>query len=75
MKKLKKKLKREKKFILRLKSPGNIENRVEIQDLIKGHISFPENDQDIVIIKSDGLPTYHFAHAVDDGLMRTTHVY
>ncbi|WP_461612860.1 glutamate--tRNA ligase [Clostridium sp. Marseille-QA1073] len=61
------------KFILRLKSPGNIENRVEIQDLIKGNISFPENDQDIVIIKSDGLPTYHFAHAVDDGLMRTTH--
>ena len=62
------------KFILRLKSPGNIEDRVEIDDLIKGQISFPENDQDIVLIKSDGLPTYHFAHAIDDALMRTTHV-
>lgn len=62
------------KFILRLKSPGNINNRVEFSDLIKGEISFPENNQDIVIIKSDGLPTYHFAHAVDDALMGTTHV-
>ena len=61
-------------YILRLKSPGNIENRVEFHDLIKGDISFPENDQDIVIVKSDGLPTYHFAHAIDDALMRTTHV-
>ncbi|WML34262.1 glutamate--tRNA ligase [Clostridium sp. OS1-26] len=61
-------------YILRLKSPGNIETRVEFHDLIKGDISFPENNQDIVIIKGDGLPTYHFAHAVDDALMRTTHV-
>ncbi|SUY47331.1 glutamyl-tRNA synthetase [Clostridium putrefaciens] len=61
-------------FILRLKSPGDIENRVEFHDLIKGDISFPENNQDIVIIKSDGLPTYHFAHAIDDYLMKTTHV-
>lgn len=62
------------KYIVRLKSPGNINNRVEFHDLIKGDISFPENDQDIVILKSDGLPTYHFAHAIDDALMRTTHV-
>lgn len=62
------------KYILRLKSPGNFERRVEFHDLIKGDISFPENNQDIVIIKSDGLPTYHFAHAIDDALMRTTHV-
>jgi glutamyl-tRNA synthetase len=61
-------------YILRLKSPGNIDNRVEFHDLIKGDISFPENNQDIVLIKGDGLPTYHFAHAVDDSLMRTTHV-
>ena len=61
-------------YIIRLKSPGNIERRVEFHDLINGDISFPENDQDIVIIKSDGLPTYHFAHAIDDALMRTTHV-
>ncbi|MEG0371576.1 MAG: glutamate--tRNA ligase [Clostridium sp.] len=62
------------KFILRLKSPGNIEKRIEFNDLIKGDISFPENDQDIVIIKSDSLPTYHFAHAIDDEFMRTTHI-
>ena len=61
-------------YILRLKSPGNPENRVEFHDLIKGDISFPENNQDVVLIKGDGLPTYHFAHAVDDHLMHTTHV-
>ncbi len=61
-------------YILRLKSPGNLENRFEFHDLIKGDISFPENVQDIVLIKGDGLPTYHFAHVVDDYLMRTTHV-
>lgn len=53
-------------YILRLKSPGDIKNRVEIHDLIKGDISIPENNQDIVLIKSDGLPTYHLAHAIDD---------
>ncbi|MGL4346330.1 MAG: glutamate--tRNA ligase [Cellulosilyticaceae bacterium] len=61
-------------YILRLKSPGNPEKRVEFTDLIKGETSFPENNQDIVIIKGDGLPTYHFAHAIDDALMGTTHV-
>lgn len=62
------------KFIIRLKSPGNFENRVVVNDLVKGRIEFPENDLDIVIMKSDGLPTYHFAHLVDDHLMRTTHI-
>lgn len=62
------------KYILRLKSPGNPENRIEFHDLVKGDISFPESNQDIVIIKSDGLPTYHFAHAIDDALMGTTTV-
>ncbi|HEY5524744.1 MAG TPA: glutamate--tRNA ligase, partial [Clostridium sp.] len=61
-------------YIIRIKSPGKFENRVEFHDLIKGDISFPESNQDIVIIKSDGLPTYHFAHAIDDALMRTTTV-
>lgn len=61
-------------YILRLKSQGNIETRVEFHDLIKGDVSFPENNQDIVLIKGDGLPTYHFAHAIDDALMGTTHV-
>ena len=62
------------KYIIRLKSPGVFENKIVLNDLIKGNIEMPENDLDIVIIKSDGLPTYHFAHAVDDHLMRTTHV-
>lgn len=61
-------------FILRLKSPGDFNKKVVINDLIKGKISFPENDIDIVIMKQDGLPTYHFAHLVDDYLMHTTHV-
>lgn len=69
-----KKIENGEECIVRLKSPGSLENRVEFHDLIKGDISFPENNQDIVIIKSDGLPTYHFAHAIDDALMRTTHV-
>lgn len=59
-------------YIIRLKSPGNPEKKIKIKDVIKGGIDMPENDQDIVIIKSDGLPTYHFAHAVDDHLMHTT---
>ena len=62
------------KYIVRLKSPGNFNKKIIINDLAKGKIEMPENDIDIVIIKSDGLPTYHFAHLVDDYLMRTTHV-
>ena len=61
-------------YILRLKSLGDFDKKIKINDLIKGEIEFPENDLDIVLIKNDGLPTYHFAHAVDDHLMRTTHV-
>ncbi len=61
-------------YIVRLKSPGNPDKKIKHKDIIKGNIDFPENDQDIVIIKSDGLPTYHFAHAVDDHLMGTTTV-
>ena len=59
-------------YIIRLKSPGNPDKKIKHKDVIKGNIEFPENDQDIIIIKSDGLPTYHFAHAVDDHLMHTT---
>lgn len=61
-------------FIIRFKSPGDFDNKIKVNDLIKGELEFPENDLDIVILKSDGLPTYHFAHLVDDHLMRTTHV-
>jgi len=59
-------------YIVRFKSPGNPDKKIKHKDVIKGAVDFPENDQDIVIIKSDGLPTYHFAHAVDDHLMHTT---
>lgn len=69
-----KKVKQGEPYIIRLKSPGNFNNKIVLEDLIKGNIEMPENDIDIVLIKSDGLPTYHFAHAVDDHLMRTTHV-
>jgi len=61
-------------FVIRLKSPGDHNNVRIYEDCIRGEIRFPENDIDEVIIKSDGLPTYHFAHFVDDYLMRTTHV-
>lgn len=63
-----------KSYVIRLKSPGSEENTVVFDDCIKGKIEMPENDEDFVILKSDGIPTYHFAHAVDDHLMRTTHV-
>lgn len=62
------------KFIIRFKSQGSEARKIKHKDVIKGNLEFPENDQDIVIIKADGLPTYHFAHAVDDHLMRVTHV-
>ena len=61
-------------FIDGLKSMGSTSKKIRFKDMIRGIIEFPENVQDVVIIKSDGLPTYHFAHAVDDHLMRTTHV-
>ena len=63
-----------KPYVVRLKSPGKEENRIKFDDLIKGEIEMPENVQDIVLLKTDGIPTYHFAHAVDDHLMRTTDV-
>ncbi len=61
-------------WTLRLKSPGELDKKCFFDDMIKGKIEMPENVQDVVLLKSDGIPTYHFAHAVDDHLMRTTHV-
>lgn len=61
-------------YVIRLKSPGNPANQVEIIDCIKGKMKFPEHDVDTVLLKKDGIPTYHFAHAIDDHLMHTTHV-
>ena len=68
------KIKNGEKFVIRFKSMGNPDRKIKHHDLIKGKVEFPENNQDIVILKSDGLPTYHFAHIVDDHLMKTTHV-
>ena len=68
------KIKNGEKYIIRFKSPGREDRKIKHKDVIKGNVEMPENDQDIVIIKADGLPTYHFAHVVDDHLMHTTHV-
>ena len=61
-------------FVLRILSDGDGEKKVFCTDLVKGKLEMPENDEDFVLLKSDGIPTYHFAHAVDDHLMGTTHV-
>ena len=61
-------------WVLRFRSTGSIENQFKFDDLVKGKLTITENDIDHVLLKSDGIPTYHFAHAVDDNLMRTTHV-
>lgn len=65
-------LKAGKPYVIRLRSQGNGENKITFHDEIKGDITVTENDQDVVILKSDGIPTYHFAHAIDDHFMRTT---
>ena len=61
-------------FVLRILSDGDPERKTPFTDLIKGKLEVPENDEDFVLLKSDGIPTYHFAHAIDDHLMGTTHV-
>ena len=61
-------------WVLRFRSTGSIEHQFKFDDLVKGNLTITENDIDHVLLKSDGIPTYHFAHAVDDHLMRTTHV-
>ncbi len=61
-------------FVLRMLANGDPDRKIKFTDLIKGNLEIPENDKDEVLLKSDGIPTYHFAHAVDDHLMGTTHV-
>lgn len=63
-----------KPWVLRFRSEGSIEHKIPFTDLIKGRLELTENDIDHVLLKSNGIPTYHFAHAVDDHLMHTTHV-
>ncbi len=61
-----------KPYVIRLKSQGNVDIKHTFFDEVKGEITVTENNQDVVILKSDGIPTYHFAHAIDDHFMRTT---
>ena len=63
-----------KPYVLRLRSQGSLDKEITFVDAIKGEIKLPENIHDIVLLKKDGIPTYHFAHAIDDHLMRTTTV-
>ena len=69
-----KRIKNGESYVLRIKSTGNFNNKVVVNDCVRGKIEFPENDIDHILIKSDGIPVYHFAHVVDDHLMRTTHI-
>ncbi|MBE6632532.1 MAG: glutamate--tRNA ligase, partial [Ruminococcaceae bacterium] len=71
---IEKMLKSDAPWVLRFRSTGSLENKIKFTDLIKGNLELTENDIDHVLLKSDGIPTYHFAHAVDDHLMHTTHV-
>lgn len=71
---IKKNIDEGKSFVLRFRSEGNPENKIKFKDIVKGEIDLSENDMDHVLLKSDGIPTYHFAHVVDDHLMGTTHV-
>ena len=61
-------------FVLRMLADGDPDKKIKVTDLVKGNLEIPENDRDEVLLKSDGIPSYHFAHAVDDHLMGTTHV-
>lgn len=71
---IKKEMAAGKEWVLRFRSEGSIEHKFKFNDLVKGEVDITENDIDHVLLKSDGIPTYHFAHAVDDHLMHTTHV-
>ena len=69
-----KRIKTGESYVLRIKSTGDFNKKIEVNDCVRGKIEFPENDIDHILIKSDGIPVYHFAHVVDDHLMRTTHI-
>lgn len=74
LEKIEENLKNSMSWTLRLKSPGSTDKKCFFDDMIRGRIEMPKNMVDVVLLKADGIPTYHFAHAVDDHLMRTTHV-
>lgn len=74
MEQIEENIKAGKPYVLRFRSDGSDDRRVTFDDMIKGKIEMPENTIDEVLLKSDGIPTYHFAHVCDDHFMRTTHV-
>lgn len=74
MEDIEKNIKASNPFVLRILADGDPEKKIKFTDLVKGTMEIPENDEDFVLLKSDGIPTYHFAHAIDDHLMGTTHV-
>ena len=71
---VKERIEKKEEYVIRLKSPGDANKEIEVVDCIKGKMKFPEHNVDTVLLKKDGTPTYHFAHAIDDHLMHTTHV-
>ena len=71
---VKERINNKQEYVIRLKSPGDANKEIEVVDCIKGKMKFPEHNVDTVLLKKDGTPTYHFAHAIDDHLMHTTHV-
>ncbi len=71
---IEKRLSEGQEYVVRFKASGSPENHFTVEDAIRGTLSMPENEMDVVILKKNGIPTYHFAHVVDDHFMRTTHV-
>lgn len=74
---IKNRIERGEEYVVRLASAGRegeSGKKIEVRDAVRGSLEMPENFQDVVILKANGIPTYHFAHVVDDHLMRTTHV-
>ena len=69
-----KRIKNGERYVIRIKSRGQEGRKIVLNDLVRGKIEFQENDIDHIIVKSNGIPVYHFAHVIDDHLMRTTHV-
>lgn len=61
-------------YTLRLKGEDDLEKRIQFTDMVRGKLEMPQNHMDAVLLKTDGMPTYHFAHAVDDHFMRVSHV-
>ena len=71
---VKKRIQKGEEYVIRFKSRGDFTKQRTLKDLVKGTLTFPENDMDFILLKKDGVPVYAFAHIVDDYLMRISHV-